>query len=56
MKSLKYLLGGLLLSAVNFLNAQVNVNINIGTPPAWGPAGYSDARYYYLPDLKPIMM
>lgn len=52
MKSLKYLFVGLLLLAVNFSNAQVNVNVNIGTPPAWGPVGYSDARYYYLPDLE----
>jgi hypothetical protein len=21
-------------------------------PPAWGPAGYTDVRYYYLPDVE----
>jgi hypothetical protein len=52
MKSLKYLFIGLSLLAINFSNAQVNVNVNIGTPPAWGPVGYNDARYYYLPDLQ----
>jgi hypothetical protein len=26
--------------------------VHIGTPPAWGPAGYSDVRYYYLPDVE----
>lgn len=34
------------------LNAQVKVNINIGSPPAWGPAGYTQVRYYYLPDVE----
>ncbi len=32
--------------------AQVSVNVNIGTPPLWGPVGYSDVRYYYLPDVE----
>ena len=32
--------------------AQVSVHINIGTPPLWGPVGYSDVRYYYLPDVE----
>ena len=32
--------------------AQVSVNVNIGTPPAWGPAGYSEVQYYYLPDIE----
>ncbi|TDS13010.1 hypothetical protein [Sphingobacterium paludis] len=32
-------------------NAQVNVNINIGSQPSWGPAGYDYVRYYYLPEI-----
>ena len=32
--------------------AQVNVNVNIGTAPAWGPSGYSNVKYYYLPDIE----
>lgn len=32
--------------------AQVSLRINIGTPPQWGPAGYSNVRYYYLPDVE----
>lgn len=32
-------------------NAQVSVNVNIGKPPAWAPAGYPTAQYYYLPDI-----
>lgn len=34
-----------------FAHAQVSVNVNIGTPPNWGPQGYDDSRYYYLPDI-----
>lgn len=32
--------------------AQISVRFNIGTPPSWGPAGYSDVQYYYLPDVQ----
>lgn len=32
-------------------NAQVRVNINIGMQPAWGPAGYDYAEYYYMPAM-----
>ena len=32
--------------------AQVGVNINIGTQPAWGPTGYNYVQYYYLPDIN----
>lgn len=32
-------------------DAQVRVNINIGSQPAWGPVGYDYAQYYYLPDI-----
>jgi len=46
-----------LLVAIAFIvstgaSAQVSVNVNIGTPPAWGPSGYTEARYYYLPDIE----
>jgi hypothetical protein len=32
--------------------AQVSVSVNIGSPPQWGPVGYTDVRYYYLPDVE----
>jgi len=32
--------------------AQVNVSVNIGAQPMWGPAGYDAADYYYLPDIE----
>lgn len=31
--------------------AQLNVNINIGSQPAWGPEGYDYVDYYYMPDM-----
>lgn len=33
-------------------SAQVSVNINIGSQPAWGPTGYNHVDYYYLPDIE----
>ena len=32
--------------------AQVNVNVNIGSQPLWGPVGYNRVDYYYLPDIE----
>lgn len=32
--------------------AQVKVNVNLGTQPQWGPAGYDYAEYYYMPDIE----
>ncbi len=32
--------------------SQVSVNVNIGSPPLWGPVGYTEVRYYYLPDVE----
>lgn len=31
--------------------AQVSLNINIGSQPAWGPVGYDYVDYYYMPDI-----
>ena len=53
MKTLKLLAAGILLLATTATTqAQVSVNVNIGTPPAWGPAGYSNIDYYYIPDIQ----
>jgi len=38
-------------SGIIATNAQVHVDINIGTQPVWGPVGYDYAEYYYLPDI-----
>lgn len=32
--------------------AQVQVSINIGSQPIWGPVGYDYVDYYYLPDIE----
>ncbi|MBD3583705.1 hypothetical protein [Flavobacterium selenitireducens] len=32
-------------------NAQVSVNVNVGSPPAWAPATPARTEYYYLPDI-----
>ncbi len=34
------------------VDAQVKVNINIGSQPVWGPVGYDYVEYYYLPDIE----
>jgi hypothetical protein len=31
---------------------RLNVNVNIGSQPQWGPAGYDYVEYYYLPDIQ----
>ncbi len=31
--------------------AQIGININIGSQPAWGPTGYDHVDYYYFPDI-----
>ncbi|MFA5297689.1 MAG: hypothetical protein WC389_05710 [Lutibacter sp.] len=52
MKVLKYTIIGISLLFAGGMQAQISVNLNVGTPPLWGPAGYSDVRYYYLPDVE----
>ena len=53
MKTLKLIVAGIILFAsANTIQAQVSVNVNIGSPPAWGPVGYSSVDYYYLPDIQ----
>ena len=52
MKTIKIAILGLFLMAATATQAQVSVNINIGNPPAWGPAGYTNMEYYYLPEIQ----
>jgi len=52
MKLIKFILTGIILFFSGILQGQVAVNVNIGTPPPWGPSGYSNVRYYYLPDVE----
>lgn len=43
---------GTTIFATEKVTAQVNVNINIGNQPAWGPVGYDYAQYYYIPEYN----
>ena len=52
MKTLKLIVIVIALFLTNNIQAQVSVNINIGSAPQWGPVGYSGVRYYYLPDVE----
>jgi hypothetical protein len=52
MKTLKLIIVGLIILTSQASTAQISVNLNIGTPPAWGPSGYSNVDYYYLPDVQ----
>ena len=52
MKTLKLIMIGIVLFLASASQAQVSVSVNIGSPPPWGPAGYTEVRYYYLPDVQ----
>ena len=52
MRTLKLIAIGILLFASSTIHAQVSVSLNIGTAPSWGPVGYAEAEYYYLPDVE----
>ena len=53
MKKMFLIMAVLVFTAVQRVQAQlrVNVNINLGSQPEWGPAGYDYVEYYYLPDV-----
>jgi hypothetical protein len=67
MKTIKLFIIGLLFFSASSTQAQVSVNVNIGTPhpvivaaprvvvaspPEWGHVGYDNMEYYYLPDIQ----
>lgn len=52
MKTFKLISFGILFLVSGFMQSQVSVNVTIGSPPPWGPAGYSNIEYYYLPDIE----
>jgi len=39
-------------ASVSSAKAQVSVSVNIGAQPMWAPVGYTEANYYYLPDIE----
>jgi len=53
----KFILSAAILFAAvsyNDVSAQIrlNVNLNIGSQPDWGPVGYDRVDYYYMPDIQ----
>jgi hypothetical protein len=52
MKTLKLVVIVISLFLASAVQAQVSVSVNIGSPPPWGPYGYSGVRFYYLPDME----
>jgi hypothetical protein len=51
MKTLRLLFLATVMFITATLQAQVTVSVNF-SPPSWGPAGYNQVRYYYLPDVE----
>lgn len=52
MKTLKIITFGIFLFISSTMHSQVSINVNIGSPPQWGPVGYTEMEYYYLPDIE----
>jgi len=52
MKTVKGIIIGLVMLIAFTTKAQVSVNVSIGSPPLWGPVGYTEVQYYYLPDVE----
>ena len=52
MKIIKLVAFAVVLFMAGAVHGQVSLRVNIGSPPEWGPVGYSDAQYYYLPDVE----
>ncbi|MBF7091360.1 hypothetical protein IUY40_07400 [Flavobacterium sp. ALJ2] len=52
MKTLKFITFGIFLFISSTIHSQVSINVNIGSPPQWGPVGYTEMEYYYLPDIE----
>lgn len=52
MRTFKLIVLGFLLIFAGSTQGQLSVNVHVGSPPAWGPAGYNSVRYYYLPDIE----
>jgi hypothetical protein len=50
MKKFKLFVVGLLFITTS--QAQISVNVNLGTPPVWAPAKSVQTQYYYLPEIN----
>jgi hypothetical protein len=47
------LIAGILIAFTASVKAQLSfsIGVNISSQPIWGPTGYDDVEYYYLPDI-----
>jgi len=52
MKLFKLIIIGLAMFSANIAQGQNKENENKHSPPLWGPVGYDEVRYYYLPDIE----
>lgn len=52
MKTIHYFLIGLLCLTGAATYSQVEVNVNVGTAPDWGPVTTTTPEYYYIPDIE----
>ncbi len=50
MKTKKLIVG--ILAFFLTTTAFTQVTVFVGTPPSWGPVGYDNVQYYYLPDVE----
>ncbi|MCG9793829.1 hypothetical protein [Flavobacterium algicola] len=52
MRTLKLLAVGILLVVSSSVEAQVSLNVNIGSRPVWAPTqGYANVGFYYVPEV-----
>jgi len=51
-RSIIAILAGFIAFSAAPARAQINVSVNLGSQPTWGPTGYNRAEYYYLPDIE----
>lgn len=52
MKPIKLIFIAILIVFTSSVKAQILANINVTSPPPWGPAENTEVRYYYLPDIQ----
>ncbi|MDP1622198.1 MAG: hypothetical protein Q8M08_07650 [Bacteroidales bacterium] len=42
----------MILCCAGSMQAQFSLSFHVTPPPPWGPAGYAQVNYYYLPDVE----
>jgi hypothetical protein len=52
MTKIRFLVLASTLLLAGVVASQLSVSVHTGTSPSWGPAGYNEVRYYYLPEIE----